>query len=102
MTSLPIMPIVDFINLGYLQEANRQWFHPLGLALFATFQDNKPIGIGLGVQATDDQEGIKFADTDIDAEKAHRILKEQTRREVARRKALGYVIQPIIDIGGQC
>jgi hypothetical protein len=36
------MDIGEFLEKGYLQEANRLFFHPLGLAL--TVEDNGPGG----------------------------------------------------------
>jgi len=92
------MNLRAFMDEGFLQEANRQFFHPLGLALAVVFKNGEPTCACAVQDNREDMEGIIFSD--IDAEKAHRILKEQTRRGVARRKALGYFIQPIIDIGG--
>lgn len=90
-----------FMDEGYLQEANRQFFHPLGLALAVVFKDGEPTCACVVQDAREDKEGIIYP-YPIDVEKAHHILKEQTKRGVARRKALGYNIQPITDIGGHC
>ncbi len=101
MVEVKPMNLRAFMDEGYLQEANRQFFHPLGLALAVVFQDGEPTCACVVQDARGDIEGIIYPEP-IDAEKAHRILKEQARRGVARRKALGYMIQPITNIGGHC
>ena len=92
------MNLRAFMDEGYLQEINRQWLHPIGLALAVVFKDGEPTCACIIQDNREDMEGIIFQE--VDAEKANNIFKEQTKRGVARRKALGYVIQPIVDIGG--
>ena len=72
MTSVKPMSLKEFVDFGYLHEANRQFFHPLGLALSVVFTGGEPTICYLQ-DARDDPEGIKFAEVDV--EKAHRILK---------------------------
>lgn len=36
----PLMPIEDFIAEGYMQEVNRRFLHPLGLALVGSVRDH--------------------------------------------------------------
>ena len=81
------MSIEEFKERGYLQEANRLFFHPLGLALEVSI-DNDSGDIKLsGVQDNrDDPEGMIFGD--YDREKADRIWGEMLSK-VDARVALG-------------
>jgi hypothetical protein len=95
------MDIKKFTEEGYLQEANRQFFHPLGLALTIRAETDDVTGdvIGpvlAGIQDfRDDPEGMIF--TEIDAEKAGKVLAAVKARGEPRRSALGYWIQPVLD-----
>jgi len=95
MTPIPMMPLQQFIDDGYLQEANRRFLHPLGLAL-AIDADEGTVDIW---NAQDDPEGWVFADLSDDdsARKAEsvRVIAEDFAR--TRRSCLGFVIQPIGD-----
>lgn len=94
--SMKFIDIQKFVDDGYLQEVNRQFFHPLGMAL--TVSISTPGGeVGLfGIQETDDQEGIIFEDFDEGSlTKAGAVLKEAVKRAGVRQKTLGFVIQPI-------
>jgi uncharacterized protein YodC (DUF2158 family) len=78
------------IDDGYLQEANRQFFHPLGLAL-----EVKDGTIRVW-DYRDDPEGINFADkVDLRA-KADKVLRLEGERYATRKQALGYWIQPFL------
>lgn len=85
----------ELIIKGYLQEANRQFFHPLGLAL----EVNRSKGVwqeSLHIQDwRDDPEGVIFAPDVIDKEKMDNILSERQKRESFRRGLLGNVVQPL-------
>jgi len=52
--------IKEFREAGYLQEANRQFFHPLGLALEVVISDDGTEKIGGIWDYRDDPEGIVF------------------------------------------
>lgn len=86
---------MKYINLrtliedGYLQEANRQFFHPLGLAMEVDTQS----GVILIQDWRDDTEGVIFADGVLDQAKIANILIERRKREVVRRGRLGNVVQ---------
>ena len=69
------MSIEEFKERGYLQEANRLFFHPLGIAL-VVFVDNDSGEMKLcGIQDNrDDPEGMVFGD--FDTEKADIIYDE--------------------------
>lgn len=79
-----------FRDEGYLQEANRQFFHPLGLALEL---DPKTSTLKIW-DYRDDPEGITFDKTDLQPKAAH-VAQLEGNRYAARKKAVGYWIQPI-------
>ena len=77
-----------FRNEGYLQEANRLFFHPLGLAL----EVNTETGVIKVWDYRDDPEGIRFEE--LDRRKSDRVRFLAEERAEARREALGYWVQP--------
>jgi len=101
------MDIAEFRDDGYLQEANRLFFHPLGLALEIKRDSNDETGekgpwfISGVWDVRDDPEGIKFDDEYIQSEeaakKAQNIEKEMKTRSGPRTKGLGFMIQPLGD-----
>lgn len=80
---------------GVIQEANRQFFHPIGWMLGVRVEN--PDGIsGLFLVHDDDPEGCGFADLDDeDRAKAAKVREVQQRMAAIRTKNLGYVIQPL-------
>lgn len=86
-----VIPYRDFLEHGYLQEANRQFFHPLGLSL-ALMEDalivhdfrSKPTGPTFSPDVVQSE---KFM------ERAERIAFESARRLMARQEALGFGVQ---------
>ena len=59
--------IKEFQEEGYLQEANRRFFHPLGLALEVIMNDEDGSMVLGGIwDSRDDPEGILFDDYDHD------------------------------------
>lgn len=93
------MDIRDFREAGYLQEANRRFFHPLGLAL-ETVRDadgNEVLG---GVwDYRDDPVGMAFGPDLVlalpMAERARRVEAEVEAKAAARTALFGSVVQPI-------
>jgi len=75
--------IKEFRDRGYLQEANRLFFHPLGLALEAII-DQESGGIRLGGvwDNREDPEGRVF--TDFDQEKREMVAAEREAKREAR------------------
>jgi hypothetical protein len=71
---------------GYLQEVNRQFFHPLGLAL-AVDSEFRNLYVW---DERDDPEGFTFADDQDLKPKADRLQEIVAARIDARVKALGY------------
>ena len=92
MDAITYMSIQEFVDFGFLQEVNRQFFHPLGLAL-EVFLDESGIPIRLGGvwDYRNDPEGITFGKIDI--QKVTCVLELQTKKAAERQERLGYVIQ---------
>lgn len=91
------MDLKEFQDFGFLQEANRQFFHPLGLAL-TVYIDKDWDYTHLFIQDwRDDKEGGVFLSLNDDdsRDKAKRV--ENLLREFAqiRFKFFGWMIQPI-------
>jgi hypothetical protein len=87
----------DLRDGGYLQEVNRRFFHPLGLALEATLGPKALITSGdLCVFTVQDHradpEGVIFGD--VDPAHVVRIDAEWKQREPVRETALGWMIEP--------
>jgi len=88
-----------FRDLGLLQEANRLFFHPLGLALEWTAGDETtPAGITGVWDYRDDPEGMMFGEG-LDPAKMEAVEAERWRHVAARRALFGSTIQPISDVG---
>jgi hypothetical protein len=91
------LKIKDFWKEGYLQEVNRRFFHPLGLAMEVNPENDK-----VRIQDyRDDLEGCYFAEIELDdmRKKAENINNEWQARLDSRRAALGYMIQEIPEKG---
>ena len=83
--NMKYMPIEEFKERGYLQEANRLFFHPRGLALAVSRNDEDESMELCGIQdCRDDPEGLVF--DDFDEEKAGIIYDEAIDRRKARSK----------------
>lgn len=90
---------IDFVSSGFLQEANRQFFHPLGLAMGVVEEDDGSISKLFILDYRDDPEGMAFDDallaSDEAKKKADYVKFELARKSVVRLRNLGYVVQPI-------
>lgn len=96
MTDIKQMDIAEFVAEGYLQELNRQFLHPLGLALEVVVDENRvPVSFGRVWDARDDPEGMIFAEGLPDSNKASRISQIMSLRKAERMVRLGYWIQPV-------
>lgn len=87
-----------FQALGFLQEANRQFFHQFGFALRYDPKEDT-----LDVVSTSDKSGIRFApsseeELQIMFEKANNVLYLQKNLNEYRKNEVGYVIQPLEDL----
>lgn len=63
--------IKEFRFLGFLQEVNRKFFHPLGLALEVIVNDDGTEELGGVWDYRDDEEGIFFSKDIMDKSKAN-------------------------------
>ncbi len=82
--------IAEFRAFGFLQEVNRQFFHPLGLALEVTVDSEGNESLGGVWDYRDDPEGIRYSE--VDSDKARRVGELQEKKAVERLRTLGYVI----------
>ncbi len=97
------MTLEEFRDLGYLQELNRRFLHPLGLAigLMGDFDEDgnfEPSGEIQIQDYRDDPEGMRFSEEEMDLEfyiKSERIKFERQEKFEQRLEELGYVIQPV-------
>lgn len=89
------MTVKEFRELGYLQELNRQFLHPLGLALEVRLNSDNSESFGEVWDYRDDPEGITYGPDMIDPVKAERVLLEGARKIIPRIHKLGYIVQPV-------
>jgi hypothetical protein len=103
MEEIKRIDLNEFMKNGYLQEVNRQFFHPLGLALEIIVEDDgKAISLGGIWDDRDSKEGIYYDIKNSDDErkksfkrKAQYITEEMNKRKEARIELLGDIIEPI-------
>jgi hypothetical protein len=101
MTDVKHMDMDEFRDLGFLQEANRQFFHPLGLALEITLADEGvPTHISGVWDYREDPEGIVFRNCPVDDiyEKAANVEEERQKHINARVALFGDVEQPLFEM----
>jgi hypothetical protein len=95
------MSVKDFCEKGFLQELNRGFLHPLGLALEVIVPDkDDKDGVWSFGQVWDYREyneGMTFGDLTKDSskEKAHNVFLEAEKHKDARLKEFGWIVQPI-------
>lgn len=102
LSDLKAMNIAEFREKGYLQEINRRFLHPLGLALVTECEEDGQTKI-IGVwDSRDDPEGITFGLEGTTEERLNRftenekfITNELVKRLEYRRNNLGFEIEPI-------
>ncbi len=94
------MDIKEFREKGYLQELNRRFLHPLGLALEIIVEGDKE-KIGGIWDYREDKEGILYDISSSEQDRLERfkrnehfINSELELRSPDRLKALGFVIEP--------
>ena len=92
------MTIREFVDFGFLQEVNRQFFHPLGLALCLRVDSEDPeITETLCSiwDSRDDPEGFVFGGMP-DQGKMCRVAELLGEKSRARQAGLGFIVQPVI------
>jgi len=90
------MSIKEFIEFGFLQEVNRKFFHPFGLALclHVDREDSEAVETVCSIwDSRDDPEGYLFGSPDPG--KARRVAELWEQKARARLDGLGFVYQPI-------
>ena len=92
------MDLKEFRDGGYLQEINRRFLHPLGLALAMAVENEtrKPTGIMKVWDAREDPEGFIFETWERgDSERGEAIEQELCEGLAVRQERLGYGVQPL-------
>jgi hypothetical protein len=91
--------IKEFKELGMLQEANRLFFHPLGLALAVTTDEDGRTSLFGIIDVRDDPEGYLYSEAYCQSEKAKenkiRVAELMDEKFAYRLKKYGFTIQPI-------
>ena len=88
------IPVKEFRELGYLQELNRRFLHPLGLALSVEIDDDGNEKLGDIWDSREDPDGIHFG-FQMRPECAEMVDRELESRKDARLARFGAVVQPI-------
>lgn len=86
--------IREFREHGFLQELNRQFLHPRGLALEVVLEEDGTERLGGIWDYRDDPEGIVFLDAP-DPQKAQLAEEELERHRAERINSFGWVVQPV-------
>jgi hypothetical protein len=94
------MDIAEFRDKGYLQEANRLFFHPLGLALEVIIdEETGETELGGIWDFRDDPEGILYQDsvlgTDEARRKAEQVAMLRVEKAEVRLLRYGFICQPM-------
>ena len=90
------MDLQEFIDKGYLQEANRYFFHPMGLSLEIEFFDKIPVSFKVW-DFREDKEGMLYGKVDDPSarlEKTKNVANLAEERYEDRVASLGYWVQP--------
>ena len=101
------MNYIEFVKNGYLQEANRRFFHPLGLALAVVTNEDDTNGYYTVVDRRECPEGCTFdfesselfpEDKLKEVQRKYKVFQEDYRiRSNYRLKKLGFVREPMIE-----
>lgn len=86
--------VKEFRELGFLQEANRMFFHPLGLALSIQINEDGSEEFGGIWDYREDPEGITYGKGMINKEKSEYIESLYLEKCEYRNQYLGFEIQP--------
>lgn len=92
------MSVKEFRERGYLQEINRRLLHVLGLSMEVGIRDNEEVLFI--VDGREDIKGYTIPEEIIDfafTARNHYINSELVKRGIARKRELGFTVQPLID-----
>lgn len=79
----------------YLQEINRLFLHPLGMALAVNVDDDgETTGLAGVIDSRDDPEGFIYGEGILDQDKADSVAAELASKAVTRHEAFGWLYQP--------
>lgn len=95
MTDIKRIDIKEFVDFGYLQEVNRQFFHPLGLALEVVVNEDGSKRLGGIWDYRDDPEGVFFAEGELDLEKWKNVERVRSIKNRTRLEKIRYTVQPM-------
>lgn len=86
MEEIKRIDLNEFRNEGFLQEINRQFFHPLGLALeVLADEDGNIVKLGGVWDYRDDPEGIFFSNDSLSTDKIENVRKLKESKLYHRR-----------------
>lgn len=95
------MSLDEFRAGGYLQEVNRQFFHPLGLALEISVDNAGHVTALGGIwDYRDEPDGMRYGKVDLRPH-ADKIDAEWDARTRPRVERLGWMVQPAEDLTDQ-
>lgn len=97
MSDKKYMDIKEFREEGYLQELNRNFLHPLGLAIEVVILADGTERFGQVWDSRDDPEGIIFGAGVIEQAKVDNVHKQMVEKTMQRLKGIGFVVQPVDD-----
>ena len=90
------MDIKEFRELGFIQEINRRFLHPCGLALEVIIDlDTGETSLGGVWDYRDDPEGMAFGEGVLNVDKVEKVAKLFNSKKEYRKNSLGYFIQPL-------
>lgn len=91
----------EFAEFGYLQEVNRQFLHPLGMALEIMIDNDGNYSFAGVWDLRNEPDGMAFAENTIEKDKIDRVKSEWDKKSKKRLENLSYVIQPPDDMPRQ-
>lgn len=89
------MSVEEFLRLGFLQELNRQFLHPAGLAISVSIDDDGTVKLGDIWDCREDPEGLFFADGVISKEKGAEYARLHDSKFMVRQAKFGWSVQPL-------
>ena len=95
MAEVKYMSVAEFRDEGYLQELNRRFLHPLGLALEVCVGEDGQESFGQIWDGRDDPEGFIYGEDTIELGKVRNIRQLENGRTTTRIDALGFWVQPV-------
>lgn len=87
--------IAEFRKLGFLQEANRKFFHPVGLALEVVINEDETETLGGIWDYREDEEGIYYGESVLKKERAEYVDNLLNLKKDKRIEMFGSIVQPI-------